>query len=106
MRLIDADAYKKILDSWLADMNAGENEEENAEGTAIYSCICQLDDAPTIDAMPVVHGKWIHARYTATDHFEIVKCSKCGYESFAAAAHLMMGHYCPNCGAEVQPYNS
>ena len=61
MRLIDADTYKEILDSWLSDMNAGENEEENVEGTAIYSCICQLDDAPTIDATPVVHGKWIHS---------------------------------------------
>lgn len=75
--------------------------------TGLADCIAsEISGLPAADVAPVVHGKWIHARYTATDHFEIVKCSKCGYESFAAAVHVMMGHYCPNCGAKVQPYNS
>lgn len=57
MRLIDANAYKAILKGWLSEMHAGEDEEENAEGTAIYSCICQLDDAPTVDAVVVTRCK-------------------------------------------------
>lgn len=57
MRLIDASAYKAILKGWLSEMHAGEDEEENAEGTAIYSCICQLDDAPTVDAVVVTRCK-------------------------------------------------
>lgn len=57
MRLIDADTYKAILEGWLSELHAGENEEENAEGTAIYSCICQLDDTPTVDAINVTRCK-------------------------------------------------
>lgn len=57
MRLIDASAYKAILKGWLSEMHAGEDEEENTEGTAIYSCICQLDDAPTVDAVVVTRCK-------------------------------------------------
>ena len=57
MRLINASAYKAILKGWLSEMHAGEDEEENAEGTAIYSCICQLDDAPTVDAVVVTRCK-------------------------------------------------
>ena len=57
MRLIDASAYKAILKGWLSEMHASEDEEENAEGTAIYFCICQLDDAPTVDAVVVTRCK-------------------------------------------------
>lgn len=57
MRLVDANAYKRILEGWLSGMHSGEDEQENAEGSAIFNCICQLDDAPTIDAEPVVRCK-------------------------------------------------
>lgn len=57
MRLVDANAYKRILAGWLSEMRSGDDEQENAEGSAIFTCICQLDDAPTIDAEPVVRCK-------------------------------------------------
>ena len=50
MRLVDANAYKRILEGWLSEVHSGGDEQENAEGSAIFSCICQLDDSPTIDA--------------------------------------------------------
>ena len=56
MRLIDANAYKRILEGWISGMHSGEDEQD-AEGSAIFSCICQLDDAPTVDAEPVVRCK-------------------------------------------------
>lgn len=54
MRLVDANAYKRILEGRLSEVHSGGDEQENAEGLSISSCICQLDDAPTIDAEPVV----------------------------------------------------
>lgn len=57
MRLIDANAYKHILEGWISGMNSGDDEQENAEGSAIFSCICQLDDTPTVEAEPVVRCK-------------------------------------------------
>lgn len=57
MRLIDANAYKRILEGWISGMNSGDDEQENIEGSTIFNCICQLDDTPTIEAEPVVRCK-------------------------------------------------
>ena len=53
-RLIDADAYKRGLEGWLADM---QSTEEHAEREAILSCIFQLDATQTVDDTPVVRCK-------------------------------------------------
>lgn len=47
-----------------------------------------IEKAPTVDAVPVVHGAW-----QVTDRFKA--CSVCGY----AFARLLPDKYCPNCGA-------
>lgn len=57
MRLIDADKYKQTLEYWIADIESTYDKEANAECRATLDCICQLDDAPTIDAVPVVRCK-------------------------------------------------
>lgn len=57
MRLVDANAYKRILEGRLSEVHSDGDKQENAEGLSISSCICQLDDAPTIDAEPVVRCK-------------------------------------------------
>ena len=53
-RLIDADAYKHVLEGWLADMHSTEESEDRE---AILSCICQLDTMQAVDASPVVRCK-------------------------------------------------
>lgn len=53
-RLIDADAYKHILKGWLSETYSDRYDSQDREGAAIFCCICQLDDAPTVDAVPVV----------------------------------------------------
>lgn len=57
MRLVDANSYKRILEGWLSGVHSDGDEQENAEGLSISNCIRQLDDAPTIDAEPVVRCK-------------------------------------------------
>ena len=52
-----------------------------------------MEDAPTVDAVEVVHGRWKYGTRSAV-------CSECGFErhlddNFGAAIA------CPNCGAKM-----
>ena len=76
MRLIDADALK---DSFEDDGHLSAYIEE------------YIDDAPTIYAKPVRHGRWIRM----DDTFARWKCSECG----AIESHSGWG-YC-HCGAKM-----
>ena len=58
-----------------------------------------IDDAPTIDAVPVVHGRW-------KDYPDcgVTACSACGWsieECFYDPTTLKPYPYCPNCGARM-----
>lgn len=83
MRLIDADALK--LDIMCV---YGSNPQY----------INWLNHAPTVDAVPVRHGKWIHeVRYTidSLHSYQQYRCSECGMTYFTNTK------YCPNCGARM-----
>lgn len=51
-----------------------------------------IEEAPAVDAVPVVHGEWIEKVGRA-------KCSVCADECWADSA--MEYSYCPNCGAKM-----
>lgn len=46
-------------------------------------------------------GEWNYSHTTETDHFAVVKCSKCGHEAFAIALYVKDGNFCPACGAPM-----
>ena len=50
-----------------------------------------LFDAPTVNAVPVVHGLWI------TDEKGVTYCGRCKVIDDFASVH----NYCPNCGARM-----
>ena len=81
-RLIDADALIADLDEGLWG-----KEWDKALAEAI------IKDAPTIDAVSVVHGEWIdehedgHGSWVGT-------CSQCHNTERVA-------NFCPNCGAKM-----
>ncbi len=77
MRLIDADALLDDIRSHSASYFADDFARE------------WVDKQPTVDAVPVKHGKW-----TVTPVY--IKCSECG-ESFM----LIPQKYCPNCGLRM-----
>lgn len=58
-----------------------------------------IEEAPTIDAEPVKHGRWESCCNLMGEYF---KCSECGYK---AEVPTCMGEpifiYCPNCGAKM-----
>ena len=66
----------------------------NAERKGRYDVVnaYQIANAPTIDAVPVVHGYW---RDEWFDHKLKIVCSICG--CFADK----WTDYCPNCGAKM-----
>jgi hypothetical protein len=61
--------------------------------------IADLADAPTIDAVPVVHGRWIETLvpdgYVQKASRMRKQCSVCGW------TNACRYKYCPNCGAKM-----
>lgn len=49
----------------------------------------------------VWRGEWNYSHTTETDHFAVVKCSKCGHEAFAIALYVKDENFCPHCGAPM-----
>jgi len=52
-----------------------------------------LNAIPTVDAAPVVHGRWVYEHGDPA----MIPCSVCGYQVF----RYNNTHYCPNCGAKM-----
>lgn len=92
MRLIDADALEDVL------LNHGFyycNESDYSDGVAAGFLLARDDvsEAPTIDAEPIRHGKWIVDAEDFRHQIEWYKCSQCDFPTFTAY------NYCPHCGA-------
>ena len=83
-RLIDANAL-------LAEVVKAQALEPDK---AIAKIITLLTEAESVDAVEVVHGRWIYEPVEFTYEKDI-KCSVCG--SYAKHA----SNYCPNCGAKM-----
>ena len=87
MRLIDANALKDRM---------GE-----AHFHGYGDAIMLVMDAPTVDAAPVVHGRWEDrptGRYGARQSW----CSACGKHSGIGGIESNRHRaYCPNCGAKM-----
>ena len=57
-----------------------------------------IDNAPTVVAAPVVHGRWIRNEAESERHIAAVyECSVC--KNFEAWGETEKYTYCPNCGA-------
>ena len=97
MRLIDADNVRDLFDAEFKETRklilAGETHLDNlAEGfTEADRVIRQM---PTVDAVPVVHGRWNNM-----DGYKTRKvCSECGWD---VPEYGKFYSYCPNCGAKM-----
>ena len=87
MRLIDADrALEIVRDQSIA--------HPNAYHLTNYATLI-LREAPTVDAVEVVHGQW----GTRSDRPDSLICSvcNCGFDMWKHEPH----NYCPNCGAKM-----
>ena len=101
-RLIDANALKEQLNK--LEAHGGHNYYRKGMDDALHTFMPHfIDDAPTVDAVEVVHGEW---EITEDDYLSLVemKCSVCGesygFEFFEDVTPRNY-HYCPNCGAKM-----
>jgi hypothetical protein len=76
------------------------------EKCAVDGCILEIKDLPTVDAVEVVHGRWI--KTNKYDEDSSVQCSKClmEFDYIDGVCYLVIGselpNYCPNCGADMR----
>lgn len=86
--LIPRDAAIAAFDDERVDRNYGDVSPE--------SVIRVIESISPVDAVPVVHARWIRQKGSA----HVFKCSACGFV-FAGAAGAAIAKYCPNCGAKM-----
>lgn len=117
-RLIDADAYsaemKKRQDACeklMHDAERWNDVELMRRADSAFSVFSEakltLDKMPTVDAVPVVHGKWIIENTYPTSIG--THCDNCGWAwsngidavKLNPVFSLIKTNYCPNCGAKM-----
>nr|DAH09405.1 MAG TPA: Transcription initiation factor IIE, alpha FINGER, Transcription [Caudoviricetes sp.] len=94
MRLIDADYVLTHLKPY----EPSDEEWGVTGGTALRLIHTAINNAPTVDVVPVMHGDW-------KGYFP--HCSICGEEALSRDNGTLHGayfltDYCPNCGAKMQ----
>jgi hypothetical protein len=66
-----------------------------------YAAEQLLDEIPTADVAPMVHGKWI-VRFDGPYKRRRCYCSHCGkHNGVGGIAQNQEKPYCPNCGAKM-----
>lgn len=96
MRLIDADALREIVDFHVTSVSACATVQQ-AIGQSDFKqrCLEDIDNAPTVDAAPVRHGKWIEE----PDRHYHYHCSECLTVQGVSSIRM---NYCPECGALME----
>lgn len=86
-RLIDVDALETRMGSMC--------DEFDTDHLFIDAIVYEIGNAPTVDAVPVVHGHWCwQGKFRA--------CSKCGsYVEFTETLGASFWKFCPYCGAKM-----
>lgn len=93
MRLIDADALKTKIQKIKAEALEHGFAPESVCGDILLNF---LDNAPTIEAKPVVHAHWKGGMVTP------LHCSNCGEKALGTYfEEEFMSNYCPYCGAQM-----
>jgi hypothetical protein len=105
MRLIDADALWEIFREKQNSLTARcggyrfLDDEDRAEYDRLEITLAYIENAPEVDAVPVVRGEWKNVYRSGHKPNPENVCSECDCWSHRRS------DYCPNCGAkmEVEP---
>lgn len=93
-RLIEVNALIAYFEEQ-CDIAAKDTEIESTYVLAALKCCIDLFKSfPTVDAVEVVHGRWI---FGTANHREYMKCSECLKSQTPTGVFT----YCPNCGAKM-----
>lgn len=105
VRMIDADALAMaIVDAGQASKRYKIGDFWELRYTEIKEV---MDEQPTVDAVPVRHGKWIIRDNPGTGWYRVT-CSECGEDVTSTAPCIgffpnakVVWDYCPYCGARM-----
>lgn len=90
MRLIDADKLEVI------SYKDTEGREDTFDAGVQWMAEL-IDKQPTVEAVPVVHGKWIKNEWLSTDFAPVHDCSVCGKS--IEQKYITLPQRCEHCGA-------
>lgn len=90
MRPIDADA---LIKKW-----ENVQSKDISFAMAIIGAINDVKKAPTIDAVPVRHGRWVERWVDNKHRIGDMECSVCGAPMLDCPSYSL---YCPWCGAKM-----
>lgn len=102
---------RELIDREKLLKNMGDRPKVSGSGLYALGAVNQYDcdrlaieTAPTVNAVPVRHGRWIKWFETIVDfmgeaHEPHYRCSECGRGYDPYNANRM--NYCPNCGAKM-----
>lgn len=95
-RLIDANSLLATMKEMYCD-GCKNYEGVRCRACDFDSCMYDIDDAPTVDAVEVVHGQWVSDKADILFH-----CSVCETQiSTDWDYDDLYWNYCPNCGAKM-----
>ena len=100
MRLIDADALIERMYHDAFETDTDMQKWDSGCWIRYKMFENAIDDAPTIDAVEMVHGEWIESNLIKDGR--IFLCSNCNM-AWVSKKRTMDGmNYCPYCGADMR----
>ena len=104
MKAIDVEEFAQTC----LDIEKDQKEQGDYANALFISAIRKMISTyPTVDAVPVVHGRWISDE--AYGHIKVIDgipngsciCSVCGKWLTGSDEYDVYGNYCPSCGAKM-----
>lgn len=95
MRLIDAEKLAEVLNRYLEAPHVQLRNCDISVGLrmGINTCLTFLNNANTIEAEPVRHGRWVPFHSEAAGDIQYCSACEIGFDAKMA--------YCPHCGAKM-----
>ena len=97
-RLIDANALEALFRRY-AKIEDNDTQYDIGRVHGLIEAADHIKRAPTVDAVEVVHGRWIEGFFKNT-----VECSAC-FEKAVHHCYTEKTNYCPKCGAKMDGDN-
>ncbi len=103
-RYIEESCVLERLKPYIADLGYEERANLKASYISVADAMSIIEDAPTADVAPVVHGHWIFGEFDGIGR--PVWCSECGNRTKNVADPVAWLNYpehkyCGRCGAKM-----
>ena len=88
MRLIDADALENAMARRFKELEA-KNGPYDHYTTGFDDAITYVEEAPSVDAVLVVHARWVHGQRYGDSGGWVWRCSACQREAISSRGDLV-----------------